>query len=77
MLYDVLKSKIKSLPDSAIAEVLDYVDVLSKKYAAKSAKKTGESSGAFGCLSSYANPSLWKKEQSAWADVVAEKHALR
>lgn len=30
-----------------------------------------------GCLSEYANPKLWEKEEDAWAGAVAEKYALR
>jgi hypothetical protein len=27
-----------------------------------------------GCLNAYANPALWEKEESAWADNVIEKY---
>ena len=62
-----LEEQVETLP---LFQVVILKERLEKRIESEQKKMPS----GFGCLSRYANPALWEKEDSAWAIATEEKH---
>lgn len=65
-----LEEQVETLP---MFQVIILKEKLEKRI--ENEQKSKMPSG-FGCLSKYANPKLWDKEEDAWAIAAGEKHGI-
>ena len=64
-----LEKKIDALP-------IFQVVILKEKLERRLEREEKKVPQGFGCLSQYANPALWEKEEEAWALAAEEKHGF-
>lgn len=91
MTYDYVLNQVKNSPASFLDKISEYINFLnfseSKKterdekkiselYPEELSEKEKALRDSAGILSMYANPKLWKKEETAWADAMVEKYDL-
>ena len=91
MTYDFVINQVKNSPESFLDKISDYINFLNFSESKNSQRNEEKIAALYpseksskeiileqseGILSEYANPKLWEKEKSAWAEAVVEKYDL-